>query len=311
MPKRFKRGRKYRRRTRRTRKRKSRSKFTSKVPRSIKGFKQLSFPAILTARLRYCSTQTVVPTWDVANGRWVGRLEYRANGLNPPAFQPVLDDPRVPMGLPDYASIYTRYKVKSSKMHVRFFAAPLPVDFQQGAGSTLLPTGPAYITCRRRGSITPSPTMTEFSLTTCRENGFRFIRIDPNQLTSSQTLPAPTAVSSKFRGVQNGTSFTVGYQSKYAKSTPLQAQSVISPHHSVIDKNPTQDEVFQIVLLNPDENQRVVGSDVPVRFSTCAPTPVQCFVTIIYNVTFWRSPTLKPMDQTSDVILEASEAGAG
>lgn len=319
MPRRFKRSKsKKTARRGRTRQRKGKSsKFTSKVPRSIKGFKQLSFPSVLKRSLRVCYTLSLTPEYHSDSKRWVGSLSFKCNGVNPPAATPSLADPRVPMDLDEYARIYTSYRVNSSKIHTRFFASPLKEDFVQsiptGPGtSEAVNTGPAYITVRRRQSLSDADSMDFFTMTDCRENGFRFIKIDPSQSTGAATGTWSGIGGRDYAHAQNGTSMTTGYQAKYAKQVAgevlgVHPRQLLDPHSSSITGDPTLLQYFQILLVQPDENQAVGG--VAATMGSLAPTPVQCQITIIYNMSFWRKRTLKPRSTQSEVSAAAAAGG--
>lgn len=296
--------------------------YTSKIPRSIKGYKQLSFPAILKRTLRVSYVMTITPVFDDTVQRWVGVLNFLANGVMAPLVTPTgVVDPRVPMGLDNYAKVYSSYRVNSSKMHLRCFASPLAEDYAArlipdpaGGDDIQINTGPAYITARRRDSENDEADMAEFSLATCKENGWRFLKIDPSQTNG----PAPAAWSGiggrDYAHVQNGSSISVGYKAKYAKKfassvTGLSHRITLDPHNSSITGNPSTLQYFQILIVNPDENQIGPTALLPPRLGRLQPTPVQCHVTILYNMSFWRSRTLKPKSTVSEVQLAAAAGG--
>lgn len=301
------------------RKSRSRAKFTSKVPRSISGFKQLSFPSILKRTIRVCYSMVLKPEFTALTNRWNGVLNFKCNGLNAP-FEP--DTPqsinlfRVPNGLDDYARVYTAYRVNSSKCYVRCYASPLPEDFEQTMGPTTVNTGPAYVCLRRRLGHHEELDMSKFSVATCRENGFRFIKVDPSQATGPATTTWSGIGGRDYAHSENGTSLSAGYKAKYAKNLTREVAGVphredTSPHNSSITGDPGQLQYFQISLVQPDDYQVPIAvlPHNPPAGGYLAPTPVLCSITINYNVTFWRKTTLQPKTDHTAVLAAAAASG--
>lgn len=269
------------------------AKYTTKVPRALTNWKQLGFPDLVRRKLRVCYTEVIIPTFDATNQRWIGTLIYKCNGLMPPGDN-TSGTARVPLHLDDYARVYTSYNVNSSKLTVRCFSAALNTGYvPEDVGGTPIPIGPAYVALRRRESQPIAFDTNKFSLTDCRTNGWRFIRIDPSGRTDDANYFS-------YARVQNGSALTSGYKAKYAKKQ-VDAGRQGSPHGAEITQNPSIVQWYQIFLCQPDDANQ--NSNVAVKNQS--PTPVRCMVTIEYDVSFWRKRTLQPKDTVQGVVASA------
>lgn len=274
----------------------SRSRFSAKVPRPLKGFTQLPFKSMVTRTLRICYTQVLVPDYDSVTRRWQGDLAYKCNGIYPPGETTgAIGTMKCPLGLKELAYIYDSYKVNSSKFTCRMNAAPLNADFEDAP--TDKPIGPAWIAVRRRGQHPLPADMSKFTLSECRTNGYRFVKVDP----AGRRGAGDTSDFFSYSHGQNSSALTTGYKAKYAKkvTTDSAAGDILDPHNSVIRGNPSLLQYYQVFLTQPEQLQNVAG--MPVATRDAQPTPVLCTIEILYNVTFWRKKTLQHTPTVTDV----------
>ena len=282
-------------------------RFSRALPRPVRGLKQLAFPGLCKTSLRCCFNVTLYPQWNSVQDRWQATVYFKANGLDGPLvglagdpYNPTIADPRVPLGLADYARVYTNYKVNSAKFDATFTAKPVASNYvadplhagdpvpAQGA------MGPAFVTVRRRHEPTPIADLSAYSLSTCRENGMRFVKIDPTVAAGPLGIEG---AGRQYGHRGNGASMTTGYLAKYAK--PMNSGAglgYITPHNSMINGDPDLLQYFQILLVQPDsfQNQNAYGG-------LLTPTPVNCMVTLTYKVTFWRKKTIDQLDTVAQV----------
>lgn len=284
------------------------ARFSRALPRPIRGLKQLAFPGLCKTSLRCCFNVTLYPQWNQVQDCWQATCYFKCNGLNGPLvglpgdpYNPTIPDPRVPLGLADYARIYTNYKVNSSKFDATFTAKPVASNYVAdplGAGDPVPQQGalgPAFITVRRRHEPTPLADLAAYSLSTCRENGMRFVKIDPTVAASAIFGTEGAGRQYGHRG--NGASMTTGYLAKYAK--PMNSGAgleYITPHNSMINGDPNLLQYYQILLVQPDSFQ--IQKDYG---GLLTPTPVNVMVTLTYKVSFWRKKTIDQLDTVAQV----------
>lgn len=286
-----------RQRRRKSSRRRSRKSYSSAVPRPLKNSNQLGFPAIKTTSLRICFTKTLMPhatEGPVGQYKWNGSINFLANGMFGPDIEDISPTARCPMGMENYAKVYSAYRVNSSKITVRCEGDTLLPDWRPVEGVVPVPTGPAYVAVARRRDHTSLATMLPYTVSTLRENGWRFLKIDP---VFSNHLGVPAPIRGAYARRSNGAALSAGYVSRYTKPIVDAAGETQSPHSTLVNSNPSLLQFYQIYLVQPEVDQ----------VQAVCPTPVQVNVEIVYNVTFWFNKTIKDKDTEAEVVAARAE----
>lgn len=240
-------------------------------------------PVMVNTTLRYCTTVVLDPRVGTGTGTppsGNSEVNYLTNGLIGPGFPPapVPANASCPLGHDDFAVSYSNYRVNSSRMTVR--VSPYS-ELRNATGPIAVPT---YVTLYLQNqSIIAggTPELVKNDIDSMRAQGHRFLKVDPNVIYSG------TATGIARSGNMDSQSCTKSWSSKYidknVDDSKVQAQ---------VNRNPEYTQYYCLLALQPHGGPLGQTRD---------PTPVQCLISIEYNITYWRKRTLQIQPQFQNI----------